>query len=371
MHQFSHINWLSSDISERRTIFLNAPDREELIEQLEQTNGGQTKPKDPLENLRTKTKEASEQIRNHKVSIWNRINNWGSAEPGRKEMIEKSITQMAEQRLEEALSEGDYGIMTKFKWGERKLLLLETKKAVLRDLRALLQSEQAELRNRRAKFDKWARHFGAASNPITLAELQNREYFTNLLNQEEQKLNRQIDSRTLPERFRGNEQTENMIREQLIELNVVDPDKLDSLFLEHFQGGTGLWDQAIGKIPNPALRNALWRAANRLRSNKERGYRLMQELSPDDNIGSMDDRLAKLKTKQPGFSVALNIGGKLLEARVLRMQGNSVILRDSKNSKRYIVLDTEAKKVACRDDFGAIRDHDMNDPSLLVLNPRR
>jgi len=122
---------------------------------------------------------------------------------------------------------------------------------------------------------------------------------------------------------------------------------------------------------NKPLRKALKRSLENMREKGERGYRLLREAAqPDWNILSVDEKIRHLKEQSyPGFPITFDLDGETVHARVLRNQGEALILRDQNDKSKYLVLDLGAKVVASRDSTGKIINTSITDKNM-VLNPQ-
>ncbi|MBU2214178.1 hypothetical protein KJ996_06125, partial [Patescibacteria group bacterium] len=246
-------------------------------------------------------------------------------------------------------------------------------KQILADLRTYLESERQELLEKKKKYGRWARLLGASSDIIDLGDLQSNEKILNLMGQAQAK----VEDRSfgvVPDRFVNNEQTEIVLREQLIDLGIVKPDEFDDLLDRHFRGEDDLIDMVRGATElnnNNLLRNALVRSLVNMRGKGERGYRILKEAAQADlNVLSVDEKIRHLKEKAyPGFPITFDLNGETIHARVLRNQGEALILRDQNDKSKYLVLDLGAKVVASRDSGGKIINTSLTDKNM-VLNPQ-
>ncbi|MFH1671117.1 MAG: hypothetical protein ABIA92_06095 [Patescibacteria group bacterium] len=360
-------------LQEHRLVFLEDKKREEVLEDAEQTQGTMEKTgADPLRQFRQNTEDLQKKIRDYKPGFWRSLLKLGSSNAIKSNIL-KEVRKEAHARLKDAMQSVDNKITTRLRSAERKIFLQEIEKQILADLRTYLESERQELLEKKKKYGRWARLLGASSDIIELGDLQSNEKILNLMGQAQA----EVEDRSfgvVPDRFVNNEQTEVVLREQLIDLGIVKPDEFDDLLDRHFRGENDLIDMVRGATElnkNNLLRNALVRSLENMRKKGDRGYRVLKEAAQADlNVLSVDEKIRHLKGKvYPGFPITFDLNGGNVRTRVLRIQGEALILRDQGDRKKYLVLDLGAKVVASRDSGGKIINTSITDKNM-VLNPQ-
>ena len=211
------------------------------------------------------------------------------------------------------------------------------------------------------------------ADAISLDQLKTNQEVQTAVGTAQEQLIVRMNGKDVPESVALNQQTESVLREQLIDLKVIEPDQFESLLDRHFAGTNALLDTIMNSPvlkKNYALQKSLYRAAIRMRKKGERNYRLYRLTQEDMNVGSLDDRLGKInETIASGFPITLAINGASVKTRLLRFHGQQCILRDQSNPKKFIVLDRAAKAVTYRDDSGEVQDVQLTSPNMITLNP--
>jgi len=366
----------SSFLREQRLVCYksaNNTERENILEEVENNDGKEEKAEDPLRKLRSSTEHMVAVMQTRRVGFWERVNHLGSTESARAANIQKELKKEANVRLDKALSMGQMGAKTRLWSAERKILLQNIEQQVLADLQKYLELEQNELREKSEKYGRWANFLGGGTDAISKKQINENQDLLAAMNKTQERLTVKINGKEVPEKVAFNQETEKALREQLIDLNIVDADKFDRLMELHFAGSSSLIDE-IKKSSilnkNPALQKSLVRAAKRIRKRGQRSYRLYNLAKEDPNMGSINDRLNYISEKAaPGYPIALNVGGTILRTHIIRFQGDKCILRDRSNPKRYAVLDTNEGAVAYRNTAGEMRDTKLSSTKSIVLNP--
>jgi len=220
---------------EHRLVFLEDQQREDTLETAEATSGTMERPEtDPLKHLRQNTEDLQKKIGAYKPGFWKSLLHLGSGNAIKSNIL-KEVREEAFARWRDARRSVDNKIFTRLRGAEREIFLQEIEKQILADLRTYLESERQELLEKKKKYGEWARLLGASSDIIELGDLQSNEKILGLMKQV-QATEEDRSFGVVPDRFVNNEQTEVVLREQLIDLGIVKPDEFDDLLDRHFRG---------------------------------------------------------------------------------------------------------------------------------------
>jgi hypothetical protein len=350
---------------ESRLLFLDRSRREDVLEDVE-ANGVNNVDLNPLDDLKNESAKLLDEVNNIRNSFLKRLFLGGD-----KRLTEiktnRIMKEEAERRLDDEIKK--ISVNTKHRLGraERKARIQEIQKTILLDLQKYLQTDIERLQAKQSAYGKWAKFLTSGDDPISLQELQESESMLNIIYSATERADRKKQREVVDKSEYLN--TESMLRTQLDELNIIEPDEFDNMLDLHFRGDSILvssinTSQVLRR--RKSLKKALIRAAESIRSENAKGYRLDKLSEADPNIGTVEERITHIREKgYPGYPITFSLSGVEVKTRILNIKGGVIILRD-RWSQKYLVMDLESKAITYRNNNGKISDTDLNETKLIL-----
>jgi hypothetical protein len=334
----------------------------------------------PEQRMENETEAMVRSVGKIKVSWGEWLASFGRTNKVLDEKIRARIEQAAELRIQ---SESDLAIgkiKGIFLRGKRKLYLATRARIeaqIRENLSAHLQAKQNESMEREGRFSRLAQMLRNNSEPIYLKSSQDREKLLGSLARVQAKLDgnlRSLEAKgaTLPPEWESARQTEQMLKEQLLKLDIVSPSELETYLDSNARGDSALY-QLIRNAPqlqnDAELRTSLQHAVYELRQGYNRYYRLQKFTEKDPNVGTVAERVKTLQANPNilGKMIRLRIAGGPSTDTYVTHKAEGYLVLSMGTAKEYCIMDTQAGEVTYKDASGVYHDEPLKDDSFLLL----
>lgn len=322
--------------AEARLMYDSAESRRTALDQAEADEANaKTGSRNPEEELTSHTEKLAKQLE-HMNESW--VN---SLIPFRRgHLAKKGIDALARQKLQSESAKWNGWLYRIMHWGERRVLLAQSKEQVTKDLREYLQKEKNEIFSTRQRFSRAASFIKRTTVPLSSKELKRKQRLYTLLGPIEQKFTRKAD------RKRGNigwmedaRVAEEMVRTELLKGGLKE-EAVEALLDANADGRSSLLKEIKGLKD---VTGSLKRAVKKLR--RYGRYRLLNAVTKDLNALPPKDRLLKADSDTlRSRTIEFDLGGKRLRTIVLKRKSPYLTLLDCSKGRgaqgSYLVLDT-------------------------------
>ena len=364
---------------EPRLVYLDKQRRNDLVEEAAQTEGKMNRT--PEQRMEAETESMVKSVGRMKVSWGEWFMSFGNTAKAMDKKLLERIQQQADLKIK---SESDLAvgkIKGIFLRGKRKLYLATRARIeaqVRENLTSYLQMKQKESMEREGRFSRLAQLLRNNSEPIHLKSSQDREKLLGSLARVQAKLDgnlRSLEAKgaTLPPEWESARQTEQMLKEQLLKLDIVSPSELETYLDSNARGDSALY-QLIRNAPqlqnDAELRTSLQHAVYELRQGYNRYYRLQKFTEKDPNVGTVQERTKILQadTNSVGKTVRLSISGAPpVDTFVTHRAQGYLVLRIG-NSKEYVIMDTQTSEITYKDPSNVYHDEPLKESSFFLLS---
>ncbi|MDD5623853.1 MAG: hypothetical protein PHI23_04045 [Candidatus Peribacteraceae bacterium] len=359
---------------ERRLLFATPDQRHDLLEQAEQTGGSMKLA--PLQELESHTQKLAKDVSTRKTGWLDWAKGILTLRRGGDVSAEKTILQAAEQKIsrETDLAIGRlWGLVRR---GKRRLFLAARDRVaeqMRKDLSEYLRQRQRTSLEKASRFRDLANLLRTTENPLPLTPTA-REKLTLALQRVGTRFEKAIQAGTaagtdIPQEWKDAQETENMVKQQLLRLNILAPEQLE-IELEMNAKGQKNLEEIVKTAPalanEPELREWLLSSLKELRRGEASYYRAQRLLEKDVNAGDLQQKLAFLK-KSPtilGRIVKLDLGGMTAARTYVAHRGEGyLVLRQGSD---YYIFDTDNGELTYRDGSGNYHDRAMEASSFSL-----
>jgi len=262
--------------------------------------------------------------------------------------------------------------------GKRKLYLASKDKIaeqIRNDLRIYLESKQKESAERESKFGRLAQMLREDKDPISLASSAARQKLLDTINRVgdrmQGKSQASADGGKISAEWERSREAEQMVKQQLLKIGIVDPSQLDASLDRNAEGDRELQD-LVARTPLLAaekeLRTCLLNTLKELATGKARYYRLQKFMRQDANVGTMEDRMRLLEQEPSilGRKLTLSLGGASPVDTFVAHRGDGFLVLRKGNTKEYYILDLQTHDVTYRDSARIYHDYPLKESSFSL-----
>lgn len=361
---------------ERRLCFIDQQRRHDVLDEADNT-GGRMEDKTPIEALKSNTEKLADDISQIKIGWGKWINHFFSSKRAIDKDMHEGIMQAAEKRINEesSLAVGKIGGL--FLRGKRRLYLASKEKIadqIRNDLKTYLESQQRESSEREGRFSRLSEMLRKKKGPILIkSEAERQKLIDSLTRVSVQRSGNMPEDGTIPKEWEEALEAEEMVKQQLLKLGILDPTTIGK-YLDQNAQGNNILQKLINKAPQlssePELRKCLITTLKDLRRGNSRHYRLQRSMETDANIGTLEDRLKRLQQDSNiiGRTISVKIGGAPKEDLFVAHRGDGfLVLQGVENSrKKYFILDTGTGEITYKDTSRVFHDYQLKESTLSI-----
>jgi hypothetical protein len=175
----------------------------------------------------------------------------------------------------------------------------------------------------------------------------------------------------MPKEWESARETEQMLKQQLLKLNILDPTKIDAYLDLNAQGGTQL-QSLVENNPElkkeKELRTCLINALKELRRGNARFYRLQKFMEQDANTGTVEQRLKYMQQDANilGRKMRLALGGTAPFDTFVAHRGDGFLTLQEADTQNYYILDLQTGEVTYRDKSRVFYDYPLKESSFSL-----
>lgn len=383
-----HISEYGS-LQEARLLARSSEKLAQALELAEQSGG--TMEEDPAKKLESETEKLATKLESMRVG-WIR---WAANFFNTGSVLDAKRQKEILARADEYIARDASGLQTNMFMGiyyraQRKLYLaqrVEIAKRIQADLDAHLLQQEKDSDHFLEGFQELSDMLRDESTPIMLTGDKERANLRASLHRVSSKLNKKGSklapvSSDIERHWESARQSEEMLRQQMLRLNIGNPVRFETLFSDNANGEivhTGSRETELEYMIRTApalsgdkpLRKVLVRAVRDMRNSGSLGrfYRLSKATEGDINVGSKEQRLAALRKSDRILGRCLSIalpGQPTLDGYVLHRGPDYLTLRDGTDPDTYYIFDTKTAEVAYRESGGKIADTTLSEHSFSL-----
>ena len=360
-------------MAERRLCFLDAQGRKDLVEEAEQTDGKMNG--NSLNALESNTEKILKEVDSIKVGWGEWINHFFRSSAVIQKKTQSAIMRAAEAHIQEESDLAVGRIRGIFQRGKRRLYLASKEKIaeqIRTDMYTYLQAKQKEAQERGTNFGELAALLSENGDPLQLNErdrVQMMQCLERVGKGFQEKLQaRDANGEEMPPEWEKAAETDRMLRQQLITLDIAEPSELEQLLKDNRNGDTRLQrliESAPKLVNDKKLRKCLVNAVKELRSGFARFYNLQKYMENDVNAGTFEQRLANVRNDRNiiGRKFSYALAGRQQDTYVVHRGDTYLTLRGA-NDKQYSILDVQTGEVTYRDAARKFHDLPLKDASF-------
>jgi len=363
---------------ERRLCFLDQQRRHDLLDEAVQTQG-KMESRNPLQALQSNTEELAADIAKIRVGWGEWINNFFRSSSVIDKKMQTKIMQASETHIQEKSDLAVGKIKGLFLRGKRRLYLASREKIaehIRSDLYNYLQSKQKESVEREGRFNRLSQMLQETKKPLPLKSPAERQKLLDSLKRVGDQLQgkrreRDRNGEEMPKEWESARETEQMLKQQLLELNILDPTKIDAYLALNAQGGTQL-QILVGNNSElkkkKELRTCLINALKELRRGNARYYRLQEFMEQNANTGTIEQRLKYIQQDANilGRKMRLAFGGTAPFDAFVVHRGDGFLTLKKADTQNYYILDLQTGEVTYRDKSRVFHDYPLKESSFSL-----
>lgn len=358
--------------SENRVCFLDGQRRKDLLDEAEATGGKMNK--GPEAVLEGQTQKLLAEIGNIKVGWDTWIANLFRSSKVIDRTAQEKIMAAAEKQIQSESNLAIGKISGFFNRGKRRLYLATRERIaeqIRQNLEQHLQAKQKEYSEREGKFARLAQRL-SQSGPLQLTSDKERTKIAASLRRVGEQMKRTaVTTGELPKEWESARETEQIVKQQLLKFDILDPTKLDAYLDLHAQGQSQLLD-LVRSSPELAkeneLRKCLLTALQELQRGNTRYYRLQKFAQKDPNVGTVQQRLAAL-SREPnilGRVMKLSLANQPTFEAYIAHRGDGYLVLQEADTRQYSILDLQTGELTYRDSGNVFHDEPLKETSFLL-----
>ena len=374
----SHTHFSFRLSREPRLVYWDKQRGEDLVNEAKATGGKMNRT--PEERMASETESMVKSVGKIKVSWGEWLMSFGSSAKAMDKKLLARIQQQAELKINSESDLAVGAIKGIFLRSKRKLYLstrARIESQIRENLTSYLQMKRKESMERESRFSGLAQMLRNRTEPILLQSSPDRDKLISSLSRVQAKLDgnlRSLEAKggAMPPEWKAARETEQMLKQQLLNLDIVTPSELEAFLDSNAKGSLELESLIYA---SPELQNdkdLLWcllRAVRELRKGYTRYYRLQKFTEKDKNTSTPQERVKAMQSDPNviGKTVRLSLAGNRPVDTYVTYKGNGYVMLRMGNAHEYCIIDTQTAEVTYKDPNGTFHDEQLKEGSFLLL----